>query len=101
MERLENASWTDALCATRDAELLELFFSEETHEIVRAKAICSACPVRLPCLEGAVARREPWGVWGGVLFDRGTPVEQKRRRGRPRKVVVPGPAATDDEVEVA
>ncbi len=100
MDRLETMGWTEAGCATRDAELLELFFSEEAHEIVRAKAICSACPLRLPCLEGALARREPWGVWGGVLFDHGTPVEQKRRRGRPRKLVVPEPATTD-EVEVA
>ncbi|MBA2318398.1 MAG: WhiB family transcriptional regulator [Euzebyales bacterium] len=31
----------------------------------RAKAICAQCPVRLPCLEWALATREPYGVWGG------------------------------------
>jgi WhiB family transcriptional regulator, redox-sensing transcriptional regulator len=31
----------------------------------RAKAICAGCPVRLPCLEWALATREPHGVWGG------------------------------------
>jgi WhiB family redox-sensing transcriptional regulator len=32
----------------------------------RAKAICSTCPVRRPCLEYAVRIREPHGIWGGL-----------------------------------
>jgi WhiB family transcriptional regulator, redox-sensing transcriptional regulator len=28
---------------------------------------------------------EPWGVWGGEIFERGTVVPRKRPRGRPRK----------------
>ncbi|MBW3603180.1 MAG: WhiB family transcriptional regulator [Actinobacteria bacterium] len=31
----------------------------------RAKRICARCPVRLPCLDWALATREPFGVWGG------------------------------------
>jgi WhiB family transcriptional regulator, redox-sensing transcriptional regulator len=31
----------------------------------RAKAICVGCPVRVQCLEWALATREPHGVWGG------------------------------------
>jgi WhiB family redox-sensing transcriptional regulator len=31
----------------------------------KAKAICATCPVRTPCLEWALAVREPYGVWGG------------------------------------
>ncbi|MGH3664945.1 MAG: WhiB family transcriptional regulator [Egibacteraceae bacterium] len=31
----------------------------------KAKAICARCPVRAPCLEWALAIREPHGVWGG------------------------------------
>lgn len=31
----------------------------------KAKAICERCPVRLPCLEWALATQEPFGVWGG------------------------------------
>lgn len=30
-----------------------------------AKALCAICPVREPCLEAALRRREPIGVWGG------------------------------------
>jgi WhiB family redox-sensing transcriptional regulator len=78
-------NWTKASCATGDAGLLHLFFSEQPSEIAEAKAICRSCPLRLPCLEGAIERGEPWGVWGGHLFDKGEIVAQKRRRGRPRK----------------
>ena len=31
----------------------------------KAKAICARCPVRVECLEWALAVREPHGVWGG------------------------------------
>lgn len=32
----------------------------------RAKEICSLCPVRRPCLDYAIAIREPHGIWGGL-----------------------------------
>ncbi|HUQ39168.1 MAG TPA: WhiB family transcriptional regulator, partial [Acidimicrobiales bacterium] len=32
----------------------------------RAKAICTECPVRKPCLDYAVRIREPHGIWGGL-----------------------------------
>ncbi|HUQ39859.1 MAG TPA: WhiB family transcriptional regulator [Acidimicrobiales bacterium] len=32
----------------------------------RAKAICTQCPVRKPCLDYAVRIREPHGIWGGL-----------------------------------
>jgi WhiB family redox-sensing transcriptional regulator len=73
--------WSQARCATGDASL---FFSEDTAEIAQAKQICRSCPLRESCLEGAVRRREPVGVWGGELFDRGRVIERKRPRGRPR-----------------
>jgi WhiB family transcriptional regulator, redox-sensing transcriptional regulator len=31
-----------------------------------AKAVCSRCPVQDPCLQHALATREPYGVWGGM-----------------------------------
>jgi WhiB family redox-sensing transcriptional regulator len=67
----------------------ELFFSEELAGIVAAKRICAECPVIAPCLEGALSRAEPCGVWGGQLFENGRVLHQKRRRGRPPKVPRP------------
>lgn len=74
----------DAACS-RVPEATDLFFSEELHDIAAAKRICVACPVIAPCLEAAVARVEPCGVWGGQLFAKGKILTIKRRRGRPPK----------------
>jgi WhiB family redox-sensing transcriptional regulator len=63
----------------------ELFFAEAPQDVETAKALCRGCRARLGCLEGALDRREPWGVWGGELLLRGTIVPRKRPRGRPRK----------------
>lgn len=67
----------------------DLFFSEDIGEIAAAKRVCSECPVLAPCLEGALERREPSGVWGGQLFMNGKMLAIKRRRGRPPKVARP------------
>jgi len=63
----------------------DLFFAEDPLEVERAKGLCAECPVRALCLQGALSRREPWGVWGGEWFVGGTAVGHKRPRGRPRK----------------
>jgi len=63
----------------------ELFFAESPSDVEQAKAMCLGCRARLACLNGALERREPWGVWGGELLMRGTIVPHKRPRGRPRK----------------
>jgi WhiB family redox-sensing transcriptional regulator len=34
-----------------------------------AKAVCSACPVKVQCAQHALAVREPYGVWGGLTED--------------------------------
>ena len=60
-----------------------MFFSDEPHDIARSKAICSRCAIKEQCLEGAILREEPWGVWGGEIFVDGKVVAVKRRRGRP------------------
>ncbi len=87
IEELNTAddAWrVDAACR-QDLEAGELFFSEELHDIAAAKRICAECPVIAPCLEGAIARSEPCGVWGGQLFLNGRILANKRRRGRPPK----------------
>ena len=63
----------------------ELFFAEAPADVEAAKALCQGCSARAECLESALERREPWGVWGGELLLRGTVVPRKRPRGRPRK----------------
>lgn len=64
----------------------DLFFAERPDELEKAKALCAACPARAACLAAALTRAEPWGVWGGEIFDQGVVIARKRPRGRPRKV---------------
>jgi WhiB family transcriptional regulator, redox-sensing transcriptional regulator len=63
----------------------DLWFAESPVDLERAKALCAECPIRRECLDAALDRAEPWGVWGGEILDRGTIVARKRPRGRPRK----------------
>ena len=65
----------------------EVFFAESPADVEAAKALCVGCPVQQACLAGALQRAEPWGVWGGEIFERGVVIARKRPRGRPRKVV--------------
>ena len=65
----------------------ELWFAESPAQLELAKSLCADCPVRSACLAGALDRAEPWGVWGGEIFERGVVIARKRPRGRPRKVV--------------
>jgi len=81
----EEIDWSTARCRDGAATMVGLFFSEQIDDIARAKAICALCPVAEPCFQGALERREPWGVWGGQLFANGKVLAQKRRRGRPPK----------------
>jgi WhiB family transcriptional regulator, redox-sensing transcriptional regulator len=63
----------------------DLFFADAPEDIRLAKMLCELCPVQAACLAGALRRGEPWGVWGGALFERGAIIADKRPRGRPRK----------------
>lgn len=71
----------------------DLWFAESPNDLEQAKALCAGCPIRRECLESALEREEPWGVWGGEILDRGTVVARKRPRGRPRKNPQASPAA--------
>ena len=62
----------------------ETFFSDKPAEISYAKALCGDCPVQRACLQGALSRQEPVGVWGGELFEDGKVIARKRKAGRPR-----------------
>jgi len=85
-----------ARCADGNGTLTHLFFSDDTLSTARAKAICAKCKLAESCLEGALARAEPWGVWGGELIENGRVVRNKRPRGRPPKH--PRPIVVVDEV---
>ena len=71
------------ICPTR-----LFYFSETDQGIAEAKALCGTCPVRNKCLEGALSRQEPCGVWGGQLLEDGVIIERKRRAGRPPRQVI-------------
>lgn len=80
---LERPRPTALPCRVEDPDL---WFAEAPAELEQAKAFCGSCPLVSACLAGALDRGEPWGVWGGQIFDRGVVIARKRPRGRPRKV---------------
>lgn len=57
-------------CYGQDAEL---WWAEDDAAKRIAVAVCQACPVRVECLEHALAVPEKEGIWGGLL-----PYERKR-----------------------
>ena len=85
-----------ARCADGHGTLTELFFSDNVHDIARAKAMCGLCPISDECLSGALEREEPWGVWGGELISGGRVIANKRPCGRPPKH--PRPEIVYDEM---
>ncbi len=66
----------------------DMWFADNPTQLEQAKALCADCPIRLQCLNEALEREEPWGVWGGEILERGAVIARKRPRGRPRKDVV-------------
>ena len=96
---IEDEPWRiDARCADGTSALVDLFFSEQLDDILRAKAFCVECPVKDECLSAAIGRSEPWGVWGGELLANGRIVRNKRPCGRPPKH--PRPELIVDELGV-
>ncbi|MGH3938707.1 MAG: WhiB family transcriptional regulator [Pseudonocardiaceae bacterium] len=63
----------------------DLWFADSPAELERAKQLCAGCPLKAQCLASALSRHEPWGVWGGEIFEHGAVISRKRPRGRPRK----------------
>lgn len=74
----------------------DLWFAERPDDVALAQELCGDCALRAACLAGALERREPWGVWGGELFEHGRVVARKRRPGRPRKDDALRRAAAED-----
>jgi WhiB family redox-sensing transcriptional regulator len=82
LDPLDKSCPDDLPCRVSDGNL---WFAERPAELEQAKALCRLCPALAACLAGAQQRREPWGVWGGEIFERGAILPRKRPRGRPRK----------------
>lgn len=68
----------NAACRTEDPDL---FFPERGSPGDSAKKVCVTCPVRIPCLEYALANSERYGVWGGL-----TERERNRLRRQSRQL---------------
>lgn len=85
-------------CNDNNGTLSHLFFADDVVSIARAKAICARCPVSRQCLDSALRRREPGGVWGGELVESGRIQPEKAPRGRPP--IVPRAPLSMDEVPV-
>lgn len=69
-------------CREDDAEL---FYSpsgergrDKASREAAAKAVCSRCPVKQQCAELSLARREPYGTWGGMTEDERHEILQRR-----------------------
>jgi WhiB family redox-sensing transcriptional regulator len=85
-----------ARCADGHGTMTGLFFSDNVIDIARAKAMCGLCALQESCLQGAIEREEPWGVWGGELLSGGRIIANKRPCGRPPKN--PRPELVIDEL---
>lgn len=77
-----------ALCGQSDPEA---FFPEKhsdeenTRAINSAKQVCSACPVKMDCLNWALTNEEKYGIWGGL-----TATERRRLTARIKDAKVKG-----------
>lgn len=74
-----------ALCADLDPEL---FYPAKGECAREAKAVCAQCPVRLQCLEYAIANDEKFGIFGG-LSERERRVIRKERRSAALSRTIP------------
>jgi WhiB family transcriptional regulator, redox-sensing transcriptional regulator len=52
-----------ALCQYVDASV---FFPEKGQTAREAKRVCNRCPVTVECLDWALERKEPTGIYGGT-----------------------------------
>ncbi|MER7477342.1 WhiB family transcriptional regulator [Streptomyces sp. NPDC126510] len=81
--------WVDG-AACRAEEDTSIFFPEDfpRSEVpliaMTAKAVCQRCPVIKTCLDAALARSEPSGVWGGLDKDERRALKRRQQRRRRR-----------------
>ena len=80
-----NWGWQDS-AACRGEDLMLFFGPDGERQPERdvrerkAKQVCASCPVRLECLNYAVARPEKYGTWGGLNEDERSAERRRRMR---------------------
>lgn len=70
----------------------DLFYPERGESTKEAKGVCAGCPVRLECLEYAIAHNERFGIWGGKS-------ERERRAIRKQRIQEGKLQAQQEDVE--
>lgn len=74
-------SWQEeALC--RQIDVGDVFFPEVGGSPRLAQMICRDCPVKAQCLNYALERNEPFGIWGGLT-------QRERRKVKRGEKVAP------------
>lgn len=69
----------------------DLFYPERGESTKEAKAVCAGCPVRIDCLEYAIAHNERFGIWGGK--------SERERRAIRKQRIQEGKLQEQDEAE--
>ena len=59
-----------------------IFFPSDGIGVQAAQRICNECPVRVACLEYALAERVDHGVWGGTSERERRRIQRHRRNSR-------------------
>lgn len=80
---VEDGGWRDSANCRHEGS--EVFFAEggkggdPRRSVIHrehAISICTACDVRLQCLNFAIRNEERWGIWGGVNLSKMTGAER-------------------------
>lgn len=64
-----------------------LFFPERGETPNPARACCSGCPVKAPCLEYALVNNEKYGIWGGKTESERRKIKRQRAGRAALKVI--------------
>ena len=81
--RIERAEWyPQAKCNPINPKSVGKpdFFSENEQDVQEAKNFCYGCPTKNPCLDKALEKREPVGVWGGATEKERKSIIRRRQR---------------------
>jgi WhiB family redox-sensing transcriptional regulator len=70
-----------AACASVNPENFTSPFG--VNGVARAKAVCLRCPVRVTCLEFALASDQSFGIWGGLTDGERAKLRAARARPAP------------------